>query len=153
MSPHWGVVSSHWDDRFMDMATMVASWSRDPSTKCGAVLVRPDKTIASVGFNGFPRGTSDADELYADRPTKYGRVIHSEVNAILHSRDPFPLDGYSLYVVPMPPCDRCATVIIQAGIKRLVCSPPEKPKMARWEEAFVRAEEMYEEAGVEVIFR
>jgi deoxycytidylate deaminase len=34
-------------------------WSKDPSTKVGAVIVRPDLTVASIGYNGFPRGMSD----------------------------------------------------------------------------------------------
>ena len=49
------------------MAQLVASWSRDPSTQCGAVIVRPDKTVAAVGFNGFPRGADDSPALYPDR--------------------------------------------------------------------------------------
>jgi len=45
-----------WHDRFFAMADLVGSWSKDPSTKVGAVIIRPDRTIASVGYNGFPRG-------------------------------------------------------------------------------------------------
>lgn len=144
------MIETDWDRRFMDVAQLVASWSKDPSTQCGAVLVRPDKTIASVGFNGFPRGTSDAEELYADRPTKYGRVIHAEVNAILHSCDSLLLDGYSLYVTPCPPCDRCAAVIVQTGIRRICCNWPTAEMNSRWSEAFNRAHQMYKEAGVQV---
>ena len=43
-----------WDARFLDLAVYVADWSKDPSTKVGAVLVRPDRTIAALGFNRFP---------------------------------------------------------------------------------------------------
>lgn len=45
-----------WDARFLDLAVFIGDWSKDPSTKVGAVLVRPDRTIAGLGFNGFPRG-------------------------------------------------------------------------------------------------
>ena len=40
-----------WNVRFLDLARFIAAWSKDPSTKVGAVLVRPDRTIAAVGFN------------------------------------------------------------------------------------------------------
>lgn len=145
-----------WDDRFMRIAKEVAGWSRDPSTKCGAVIVRPDKTVASVGFNGFPRGTSDADELYADRPTKYGRVVHAETNAVLHCRDPFPLTGYTMYTYPgntSPTCDRCATVVIQSGITTIVHDYEVSEFAERWADATKRAMDMYREAGVEIVAR
>lgn len=138
-----------WNGRFLDLARLVASWSKDPSTQCGAVIVRPDKTIASVGFNGFPKGCSDDADLYKDRNEKYQRVIHSEPNAIVNANE--KLAGYTLYVVPMPPCDRCAALIIQAGIKKIVCPEATPDKLERWEEAFNRAKTMYNEAGVELV--
>lgn len=140
-----------WDHRFIEMAELVSTWSKDPSTKCGAVVVRPDKTIASVGFNGFPMGTSDASEFYENRDLKYSRVVHAEVNAVIHARE--PLHGYTIYTWPSGfsgSCDRCAAVIIQAGIRRLVHIRGESDFASRWREAGERALQMYEEAGVEV---
>ena len=141
-----------WDRRFLDLAALVASWSKDPSTQCGAVIVRPDKTIASVGFNGFPRSLSDADELYADRDLKYARVIHAEVNAVLNAYE--RLHGCTLYSWPPgfgPTCDRCATVVIQVGITRVVYQRDlAKEWTSRWAEPGRRALEMYAEAGGEV---
>ena len=86
--------------------------------KVGAVLVRPDRTIAAVGFNGFPRGVLDHAERYDDRPTKYEMVVHAELNALLSSRE--SLEGYTLYVTPLPPCSQCAAAIIQRGIRKVV---------------------------------
>src|SRR4051794_38721558 len=126
---------SKWDKRFIELAALVASWSKDPSTKCGAVIVRPDKTVVSVGFNGFPKGCLDDDELYADRETKYARVVLAEVNAILHARE--QLHGYTIYTWPpgySGSCDRCATVIIQAGISRIVHIRKESDFADRWRE-------------------
>ena len=79
--------SEKWDGRFLDLATFIAEWSKDPSTKVGAALVRPDRTIVSVGFNGFPRGVLDHAERYQDRSTKYEMVVHAEMNALLSSRE------------------------------------------------------------------
>jgi len=54
-----------WHKRYVNLAEYIAQWSKDPSTKTGSVIVRPDNTIASVGYNGFPRGIEDkADLLY-----------------------------------------------------------------------------------------
>ena len=98
-----------WDERFFALADMVGSWSKDPSTKVGAVIIRPDRTIASVGYNGFPRGVYDGPEIYEDRPRKLLRTVHAEANAILSARE--PLHGYTLYVTPLHPCANCSGLI------------------------------------------
>ncbi len=139
--------SEKWDGRFLDLATFIAEWSKDPSTKVGAALVRPDRTIASVGFNGFPRGVLDHVERYEDRSTKYEMVVHAEMNALLSSRE--SLEGYTLYVAPLPPCSQCAAAIIQRGIRRVVIAmPAELPPT--WAQKWAISSTMFGEAGVEV---
>lgn len=136
-----------WDDRFLGMAELISSYSKDPSTKVGTVIVRPDKTVASTGFNGFPKGLSDDPMLYDIKEFKYSRIIHAEMNALLFAKE--DLLDYTLYTFPCLPCDRCAMHIIQAGIKRVVtfkCTT--KPQ---WEEAWKLARSVFKEAGVEVI--
>lgn len=135
-----------WDIRFLNMAEFISGWSKDPSTKCGAVVVRPDKTIASLGFNGFPRGMSDDKKFYDLRDEKLSRVIHAEMNALLTAKE--SLSGCTLYVYPFSPCDRCAVHIIQAGIKRVVF-PALAPQ--RWQDSFDRTLKYFEEAGVECL--
>ena len=63
-----------WDSRFLELAKLVSTWSKDPSTKTGAVIVRPDRSVASIGFNGFPVKMSDHQELYDNREEKYSRL-------------------------------------------------------------------------------
>lgn len=141
-----------WDMRFLEMAELVSLWSKDPSTKCGAVIVRPDRTVCSVGFNGFPKGCDDDPEIYENRELKYARVVHAELNAILHARE--PLHGYTIYTYPPgygPSCDRCSSHIIQAGIKRVVHIQDTSEFASRWKDAAEIGLKMYEEAGVEVI--
>lgn len=143
---------SDWDNRFIQMAELVASWSKDPSTKCGAVIVRPDKTVASVGFNGFPKGCSDDSVFYEDRELKYQRVVHAEVNAVIHARE--SLNGYTIYTAPAgygPSCANCSAVIIQAGIKRVVHEFDDSEFAARWKDSANVGLQMYLEAGVEVV--
>lgn len=142
-----------WDVRFLEMAMLVASWSKDPSTKCGAVIVRPNRTIAAVGYNGFPRGVPDLSKWLNDREEKYQRVVHAEVNAVLSAKE--ALDDCTLYTWPpnvAPTCDRCATVVIQAGIKRVVFAQTDKGEfMERWRAACERSLDMYASAGVNLV--
>ena len=74
-----------WDRRFLGLAAHIATWSKDPSTKVGAVIVRPNKTIVSVGFNGLPRGVDDLDSRYNERALKYAMTVHAEANARLRA--------------------------------------------------------------------
>jgi len=136
-----------WDNRFFDLADMVGSWSKDPSTKVGAVIVRPDRTIASVGYNGFPRGVDDSPEIYDDRPKKYMRVVHAEANAILSARE--PLHGYTLYVTPLHPCATCSGLIIQSGIKVVnYAMTKDNTRNEAWTEHFNTMTDMFLQAGI-----
>jgi dCMP deaminase len=140
-----------WDFRYLRMARIVARWSKDPSTQCGAILVRPDRTLASVGYNGFPRRAKDSPELYADRGSKYPRIIHSEWNAISNSRDS-SLEGYTTYAWPMPPCNRCTGALVQKKIGRVVQPRPTEDKLQRWATSFSYAKDMLESKGIQVDF-
>lgn len=136
-----------WDRFYLGMAEYVSSASKDPSTKTGAVIVRPDLTVASMGFNGFARNMNDAPELYANRDEKYSRIIHAEINAIVNSHG--PVDGCTMYVT-LAPCDRCAVVIAQSGIKRVVAYATPPALAERWEGLLSRASGYFEEAGIEL---
>jgi dCMP deaminase len=124
----------------------VATRSKDPSTQVGAVIVRPDRTIAAVGYNGFPRGVDDEPERYAHRPTKLLMTVHAETNAILTARE--PLHGCTIYVAPLHPCAACAGVIVQAGIARVVTPWSKAIRPAAWADSFRAAETMFREAGI-----
>lgn len=140
-----------WDMRFLALAEHIAAWSKDPSTKCGAVIVRPNRTIASVGYNGFPRGVVDDPRLYEEREEKYSRIVHAEMNAILSASE--SLAGYTLYVWPPgmgPTCDRCAAAVIQTGIRRVVGLDADDKRSRRWSMQGIVARKMYEQAGVKV---
>jgi dCMP deaminase len=111
-----------WDEYFMAIALLSAERSKDPNTQVGACIVNSCNKIVGVGYNGFPIGCSD-DELPWDREgdfleTKYPYVCHAELNAVLNSitRD---LRGCRLYVALFP-CNECAKVIIQSGIKEII---------------------------------
>lgn len=140
---------SKWDVRFLHLCELVAGWSKDSSTKCGACVVRPDKTVLSLGYNGFPRGMRDDADLYSDRELKYSRTVHAEVNAILSAHE--PVRGCALYTWPMPPCDRCAVHAIQAGVRVVIFAKPLGEFADRWHNSLSLAKAFFAEAGVEYV--
>ena len=135
-----------WDRRMLSLADEVASWSRDPSTQVGAVIARPDHTVASFGFNGFPRGVDDAEERYANREVKYALVVHAETNAIVNAHG--IVRGHTMYLT-LPPCSTCAGVIVQAGIARVVAFMPSAEQRERWQKSMAMAELVLREGGVQ----
>lgn len=153
---HWGDSThqrwDHWDLRMMGLAQHVAGWSKDPSTKVGAVITAPDHRIISVGFNGLPRGVADTNERLTNRDIKYKMIVHAETNAMLFARE--PLDGATVYTWPFMACSSCASKIIQAGIRRHVTvdlSATDPDKLARWKDDFTLTQVMLKEAGVETV--
>ena len=136
---------THWDSRFMALASLVAGWSKDKSTQVGAVIVDKDKRIVSAGYNGFPRGTSDDTALLADRDEKLRRTVHAEANAILFARR--DLAGLTLYSTHCP-CSKCMALIIQAGMTEVVCPEPDGGFKERWAADFESAGRIAHEAAV-----
>ncbi len=118
-----------WDRRYQELARQVGQWSKDPSTKVGAILVRPNNSIASTGYNGFPPGADDSPELYQNREYKYQHVIHAEVNALNFHGDAAP--GYSLYT-SFPCCPDCVVFAGHRGVTRII--EPALPILGRNEE-------------------
>lgn len=134
-----------WDRRFLDLAEYFGRWSKDPSTKTGCVIVRPDRTVASFGYNGFPRGVVDRPERLNDRQVKYAMVVHAEANAVLSAHE--RLDGCTAYT-HLAPCSSCAGLLIQAGIACVVAPHLTASQLERWGDSFNVARTMLDEAGV-----
>lgn len=139
-----------WDRRFLELARLVSTWSKDPSTQVGSVIVRPDKSVASIGFNGFPMSMPDHDKHYLNRDEKYSRVIHAEMNAAIFSSDA-SMHGYTMYNWPLMPCDRCFVHLVQLGITRFVAAEANEMQLERWGSAFDKVRGYAEECGVEVV--
>lgn len=136
-----------WDDYFMSVAFLSAMRSKDPSTQVGAAIVNEENRIVGIGYNGFPTGCSDdklpwsrkaADEL----DTKYMYVVHAEMNAILN-KNAASIKGSRIYVALFP-CNECAKLIIQSGIKEVIFLSDkyhDNPK-------FIASRRMFELAGI-----
>ncbi len=111
-----------WDEYFMGVALLSAKRSKDPNTQVGCCIVNENKRIVAVGYNGMPRGCDDDKYPWSIREgnineTKYGYVVHAELNAILNATT--PLANCILYV-SLFPCNECTKAIIQSGIKEIV---------------------------------
>lgn len=141
-------ISPKWDQRFLELAGHVAAWSKDPSTKAGAVLVGRRRQQISLGYNGFPPGIEDTSERLNDRQTKYNLVVHAERNA-LYNAD-FDTEGGTMYVSPLPPCSDCAKSIITKGITRVVAIVPTEEQASRWGESFELMAKMFAETGIDL---
>lgn len=113
-----------WDEYFMAIAKLSAMRSKDPSTQVGACIVAADNRILSIGYNGAPNGFDDKqfpwERVGTVLNTKYFYVCHAEMNAILNYRgNRKELEGAKIYV-DLFPCNECAKLIIQAGIKEVI---------------------------------
>jgi dCMP deaminase len=129
-----------WDTYFIEMAILASTKSKDDSTKVGCVIVSEDHSVLATGYNGFPRGVQETEEVYLDeknpelssvrliserwhkRPQKYEWVEHAERNAIYNAaREGMALKGSTAYLNWEPaPCAECARALIQAGIVQIV---------------------------------
>lgn len=106
-----------WNRRFAELARHVATWSRDPSTKVGAVIVDQERHPISLGYNGLPKEMLDDEKILNNREEKYKYVIHAERNAIANS--PSSVEGCTMYVTH-PCCSACAEFIAKSGISTVV---------------------------------
>ncbi|MCH2149585.1 MAG: dCMP deaminase family protein [Phycisphaerales bacterium] len=136
-----------WDDRFLEIAGQIATWSKDPSRGVGCVIVTPDRRICSTGFNGLPAGVADLPERLV-RPTKYDLICHAELNAIIqcakHGATPM---GCTLYATFFP-CISCALAIIQSGISRVVAWDLAEGD-EHWMESIEKSMAVFDEASLE----
>lgn len=136
-----------WDNRYMEMAKQVAAWSKDPSSKIGAVAVDNKGKILTTGYNGFPRGIEDSESRYNDRALKYEIIVHAEMNAIFNATyNGVSLDGSTMYVYGLPCCNKCALGIIQTGVNRVVMDG--NPDDERWKDSWELTKTLFDEANV-----
>lgn len=147
------MINSKWDHRFMRIAREISTWSKDPSSKIGAVIVNDERRILATGYNGFPRGIEDSEERLNNRDEKYPRIVHGEMNALMNALySGVSVKNATIYVWGLPVCSECTKSVIQSGIKRVVITYPElAPEKwhAQWKEL---SNPMYKEAGVSLTY-
>lgn len=142
---------SSWDKKFIDLSKFTAGWSKDKSTKVGAITVNENNSVLTVGYNGFPRGVDDSVESRFERPDKYFYTEHAERNCIYNAAyEGIALKDSTIYVTLFP-CDACARGIIQCGIKKVFAPKPDFDHH-KYGESFVKSLEMLTEANVQIIY-
>lgn len=121
----------------INMAKAASEASKDPSTKVGAIIARPDGSIASSGYNGFVKKCNEAFMTH-EKPMKYLLVRHAEKNAISHCLDQ-DMSGYIMYITHAP-CNECLKDILHEGIREIYYASDELTKKASKEanEAVIR---------------
>tara|TARA_Y100001936_G_C16088287_1_gene683677 strand:- start:4632 stop:5168 length:537 start_codon:yes stop_codon:yes gene_type:complete len=124
-NPNYFEVKSQlsWDEYFMLQAMMASFKSKDPATKVGCVFVDQNNHQITMGYNGFVAGIDESqlpwgkDKSQPLEHQKYGYVVHSEANAILHA--PRSLKDSKCYVTLFP-CNECAKLLASVGVKKVV---------------------------------
>lgn len=138
-----------WHKRFLEMAKLISTWSKDPSTQVGAVIVDKNRRIISTGYNGFAVGVHDDKERLENRELKYPLTLHAEENALSFARQ--DLKDCVLYVYGLPPCAHCASLIIQSGIKRVYTYELDEEN-PRWKDSIALTKQIFREADVTLTF-
>ena len=140
-----------WGDRYIHLAKEISTWSKDPSTQVGAVVIGQNGEVLSQGYNGFPRSIKDTPQRLKDREKKYNLVVHAEMNAIYNaSLNGVSLKGSTLYVYGLPICNECAKGVIQVGIDKVIATRPADYNK-EWDESIKDAKALFKEAEVEYI--
>ena len=140
-----------WGDRYINLAKEISTWSKDPSTQVGAVVIGNNGEVLSQGYNGFPRSIKDTPQRLKDRGKKYNLVVHAEMNAIYNaSLNGVSLKGSTLYVYGLPICNECAKGVIQVGIDKVIATRPADYNK-EWDESIKDAKALFKEAEVEYI--
>ena len=140
-------MNEKWEARFLDVARLVASWSKEERSKVGCVLVDAKKNIVATGYNGFPRGVKDSVARRADRAAKLAITLHAEENALLAAGA--RAEGCVAFVTH-PPCSNCAAKLVQSGVLEVVYLPGSVQFNEKWADSCALGVEILREAGVAV---
>lgn len=142
---------NNWDNRWISLCQLIATWSKDRSRKVGAVIIDNRNNLISLGWNGFPRDVDDDVDVRHERPTKYLFTEHAERNAIYNAAAKgVSLVGCKMYL-QWYPCADCARGIIQSGISEMICVEPDWNDNT-YKNDFAATKEMLYDAGIIVKF-
>ena len=147
------MINKKWDIRFMRLAREISTWSKDPSSQIGAVIVNDERRILATGYNGFPRGIADTEDRLNDREQKYPLIVHAETNSLMNALySGVSVKNATIYVYGLPICSECAKYVIQSGIKRVVITEPQYAP-ERWQKQwFEMSLPRFNEVRVEVSY-
>jgi dCMP deaminase len=137
-----------WRQNYMRLAREVSTWSKDPSTKIGAIAVGENGQILSQGYNGFPRGIQDTEERLTNREVKYDYMVHGEMNCIYNAcLNGVSLKNSTIYVWGLPVCHICCNGLLQVGASAIIMGHPVDIH-PRWEESWTKTKGKLIEARI-----
>lgn len=139
-------MSKRTDRQFLAMAEAVAQiFSKDPSTRVGAIAVGSSNNQVAWGYNGLPPGLADTPERLENRDLKYTLTLHAEENALANA----PFAVRTLYVTH-PPCSGCALrILAKRTVQRVVyAESTDHGFHKRWAANLVEARMLLAEGGV-----
>jgi dCMP deaminase len=144
-------VRHRWLKEFVDLAYKRAEMSRDENTHVGAVIFSEEDCVEiSVGYNCLARGVEHKPERN-QRPLKYLYTSHAEASAVANAaRLGRSTKGASL-VATMFPCPLCAALLINAGVKKVYCPPPDWEHY-KYKDEFEHSLVQFKEAGVDICY-
>lgn len=102
-----------WSEYAMKLAETASTRSEDPYRKVGTCLLRPDHSIAALGYNGAPPGV-EVD--WSDRDKRRAWVIHAEANALRYVEP----GEVALMASTLMPCNQCILLASSYGIKQII---------------------------------
>lgn len=138
-----------WDERFLGIACSISSWSKDPSTKVGALAINVERKIIAQGYNGFPIGCDDSERFYNNRESKYVRIIHAETNVICNAcNSRVGLQLSTVYIYGMYPCPECIKLLAQVYVARIVFQLGETQNLEKWKVDFETSKSLMRELHI-----
>lgn len=141
-------MTTNWTTRYLRLAKEISTWSKDPSTKVGAVVVGEAGQILTQGYNGFPRGIADDELRLNDREIKYEHMVHGEMNCIYNaSYNGVSLKDSTIYVWGLPVCHICCNGLLQVGIRKVVMGHPVSFN-SKWAESWSKSRSKLIEAKI-----
>jgi dCMP deaminase len=143
-----------WDDYFLELANAASSRATCDRGKSGCVIVR-DKQVLATGYVGSPAGLPHCDDVghlmkkviqeNGEISEHCLRTVHAEQNAICQAaKRGISIEGATVYT-RMTPCRTCAMLLINCGIKKVVCE--HKYQLAE------ESEQLLAEAGIELVYK
>ena len=143
-------VRPSWDEYFMEITRQVARRSTCLRRQVGALIVK-DKQILATGYNGAPAGFDHCEQTGCLRETRHipsgerqeiCRGLHAEQNAIIQAAlHGVSVAGGDLYCTHQP-CITCAKMIINSGLRRVICYDAYPDPLAR---------DFLHQAGIELV--
>lgn len=138
-----------WDRRFLEVAQLVSTWSKDPSTKVGALAVNVERRMLAQGYNGFPAKIKDEDYLMREREVKYKLTIHAEDNIIFNAcNHGIDLTLSTVYIFGMYPCPDCVKHLSQVRIARIVFQLGPSQNSDEWKHKFEDSRNLMRRLGI-----